>query len=173
MKREDLIVQEEVTIDQIEPDPLGIDRIETHLRNANETRLDADDWMLWFERDVWTLEEAAFLLRSEKPDALFYCDDYPYCVKRLSRSYDEYKIAESAISAGTLPAEYRKYRPTDKEEQWIVRSDDFVVWASTKNTLQPLPQPHRVFLAEVLEKRKSEKKELSSAPLKRCTVIPK
>jgi hypothetical protein len=111
-------------------------------------RLKAEDYTKWLRRDLWTLQQALFLLlEAEPPDRWFNADSAAYGLnyrsdyeKAFARSYKEYfELAEDAIRLWKLkPFESNEYQKPFHNMRF--RPQQILAWARTKQLkiLEPL-----------------------------------
>jgi hypothetical protein len=132
-------------------------------------RLKAEDYTTWLWRDLWTLQQALFLLLgAEPPDRWFnpesdaydgdYRSDYE---KALARSYKEYfELAQDAISLKRLePFEIHGYQKPIHDMKF--RPQDILEWARSKQLHIPGP------LEPILKEASTDRPESTSAESRR------
>ncbi len=132
-------------------------------------RLKAEDYTKWLRRDLWTLQQALFLLlEAEPPDGWFNPDiaayDWDYrseYEKAFARSYKEYlELAEDAIRLRKLkPFEIHEYQEPIHNMRF--RPQQILEWARTKQL--DIPEP----LEPILNEASTDRPESTSAESRR------
>ncbi len=132
-------------------------------------RLKAEDYTKWLRRDLWTLQQALFLLLgTEPPDRWFNPDsdiyDWNYrpdYEKAIARSYKEYfELAEDAIRLSKLkPFEIHEYKEPIHNMRF--RPQDILEWARTKQL--DIAEP----LEPILKEASTDRPESTSAESRR------
>jgi hypothetical protein len=128
-------------------------------------RLKADDYTKWLRRDLWTLQQALFLLLEAEPPTSFYepsgygSDEYP---TKFAQHYQEYfELAEDAILLKTLKP-FEIFQIAEPTHEMKFYPKHILEWARTKQLDIPAP------LEPILNRTSTYPSESTSAEPKRA-----
>jgi hypothetical protein len=112
-------------------------------------RLKADDYTKWLRRDLWTLQQALFLLLEAEPPTSFYepsgygSDEYP---TKFAQQYQEYfELAEDAILLKKLKP-FEIFQIPEPTHEMKFYPKHILEWARTKQL--DIPEPLEPILNE-------------------------
>jgi hypothetical protein len=128
-------------------------------------RLKADDYTKWLRRDLWTLQQALFLLLGAEPPTRFFnpdsydSDEYP---TKFAQHYQEYfELAEDAVLLKTLrPLE--SFQLAEPTHEMKFDPKHILEWARTKQLDIPAP------LEPILNRTSTSPSESTSTESKRA-----